>query len=54
MKNNTSYFDMLREINSNFQSVFMYDIAGKIVFICQVLARIDILEISLDDINIKR
>ena len=41
-------------IQSNIPSVVMDDIAGKIDFNSQVLARIDILEKALDDINTKR
>ena len=41
-------------IQSNIPSVVMDDIAGKIDFNSQVLARIDILDKALDDINTKR
>jgi len=41
-------------IQSNIPSVVMDDIAGKIDFNSQVLAKIDILEKALDDINTKR
>jgi hypothetical protein len=41
-------------IQSNIPSVVMDDIAGKIDFNSHVLARIDILEKALDDINTKR
>ena len=41
-------------IQSNIPSVVMDDIAGKIDFNSQVLARMDILEKALDDINTKR